>query len=597
MTTNEKIAALRAAVRDVGAQGVILQCSDPHSGEYLPEHYNSITFFSGFHGENCTLLVTLEGSALWCDGRFYGQADRELEGSEIVSMHAGCAGVPTVKEYIGKHFHERDVLLVDGFCITTATARNLIGYLSTVKASLCHKDMVLPLWTALDTRPALPETPAYLLSEDQTGESVSKRLARIREALSKVDAEGMPLTLLDDIGWAFCLRADDLPNTPLAVAFAYIDGESARLYLDSSRLTENDRAKLQAAGVVFRPYASFNDDMAALSGVKVLITPAKTNFGLYTSLADNETVTVIEGRDPIQLMKGVKNETELKNLRACHVLDGLAVCRFEMDLEAALQSGDDLREFDIDGMLKRRREEMPGYFEDSFPTIAAWGPNAAMMHYQAKADKDSVIERHGFLLVDNGGQYDMGTTDITRTYPTGPLTEEERLYYTWTLMGHIDMARAVFLDDCAGSMLDTFARAPLWAHKINYRCGTGHGVGFISSVHEGPQNLGPRGTTIFKPGMTVTDEPGVYEDGKLGIRIENELECISLETNAYGHWLGFRPLTLVPIDVTPLVLDEMSRAQIDWLNGYHKMVYTVLSPLMTDNEKTWLAKKTQPVAR
>ena len=268
-----------------------------------------------------------------------------------------------------------------------------------------------------------------------------------------------------------------------------------------------------------------------------------------------------------------------------------------MSMKKAIAEGKILHETDIEKMLQKRRAEMPGYFEDSFDTIAAYGPNAAMMHYHAEGEVDSVIEPRGFLLVDNGGQYNCGTTDITRTYPVGPLTENERKYYTWTLQSHIDIARAVFLDYCTGFALDSFARGPLWAHKINYRCGTGHGVGYISSVHEGPQSLRPQNPIVFKEGMTITDEPGVYETDEVGIRIENELECVDAGTNQYGHWLKFEPLTLVPISTEPVIVDELTRDQINWLNAYHAHVYEMLSPRLTEEEKTWLKAKTAPIDR
>ena len=303
------------------------------------------------------------------------------------------------------------------------------------------------------------------------------------------------------------------------------------------------------------------------------------------------------GADPIFALKGIKNPTELENIRECHVRDGVAVVRFQMDLEKAMANGETLYETDIETMLQKRRAEMPGYFEDSFSTIAAYGTNAAMMHYHAEGDVNSKIEPKGFLLVDNGGQYDCGTTDITRTYTVGPLTDNERRYYTYVLQSHIDMARAVFLDYCTGFALDTFARGPVWAHQITYRCGTGHGVGFISGVHEGPQSLRPNNPIIFKPGMTITDEPGIYETDEVGIRIENELECIDLGDNQYGHWLGFAPLTLVPIDTTPVLVDELSRDQITWLNNYHAHVYEMLSPRLTEDEKVWLKNKCAPIGR
>ena len=597
MTIHDKLTALREAVKQAGSDGILLQCRDPHGSEYLPDHYHAIRFFSGFTGENSTLIVTMTESALWCDGRFYGQADRELAGTEIVSMHAGCAGVPTIREYIRGHFSAGQSLIIDGRATSAAAADDLKAVLASVGAALTFRDTAGALWDTLGGRPGLPKSACRLLTVDQTGETPAQRIARVRAALEKAGAAMMPIVSLEDIGWLFCLRASDLPHTPLAVAFACLDSRECRLYLDRARLSEAEAAELEAASVIFRPYEAFFEEIPVLAAGKTVLTPPESiSAGLLASLSERSDVTVKKAADPILLMKGVKNGTELKNLRECHVQDGLAVCRFGMALEAALAEGRLLRESDIDAMLRQQRSRLPGYRGDSFPTIAAWGPNAAMMHYQAQPGKDSVIERHGFLLVDSGGQYDNGTTDITRTYPVGPLTNKARRYYTWTLMGHIDMARAVFLNTCTGSQLDILAREPLWAHGIDYRCGTGHGVGFMSSVHEGPQNLSPRGRTVFVPGMTVTDEPGVYEEGELGIRIENELECVMLQTNEYGTWLGFRPMTLVPYDTAPLLAEEMSRAQIDWLNAYHRRVYETLAPFMTEDECRWLKGKTAPLS-
>lgn len=361
------------------------------------------------------------------------------------------------------------------------------------------------------------------------------------------------------------------------------------------RLNAEDAATLAASGVTVRGYNELVDAVHALPADEVFLVDEKaTNYDLYTALTAHKTVA---GADPIFALKGIKNPTELENIRECHVRDGVAVVRFQMDLEKAIANGETLYETDIETMLQKRRAEMPGYFEDSFSTIAAYGTNAAMMHYHAEGDVNSKIEPKGFLLVDNGGQYDCGTTDITRTYTVGPLTDNERRYYTYVLQSHIDMARAVFLDYCTGFALDTFARGPVWAHQINYRCGTGHGVGFISGVHEGPQSLRPNNPIIFKPGMTITDEPGIYETDEVGIRIENELECIDLGDNQYGHWLGFAPLTLVPIDTAPVLVDELSRDQITWLNNYHSHVYEMLSPRLTEDEKVWLKNKCAPIGR
>ena len=595
MTTNEKISALRAAAKANGGDGVLIMTSDPHCSEYLPEHYNALMWFSGFTGENATLVVTKTGSALWCDGRFYVQGDKQLAGTEIECMHAGSAGVPTVAEYLSAHFAAGETLLLDGSCVPAAVANDYATALKKSGAALKSLNVYDAVWEGNAARPALPATPCRLLTPAQTGATAADRIAMVRAELTKQGATALAVTGLDCVGWLLNLRANDLPCTPLAVAYALVTKDACTLFIAPGRLSDADAATLAESGVTLRDYTELLPAVQALPADEVFVADEKaTNYDLYTALCAHKTVA---GADPIFALKGIKNETELKNIRECHIRDGVAVVRFEMDLEKALAEGKTLTEIDIDTMLQKRRAEMPGYFEDSFSTIAAYGTNAAMMHYHAEGEVNSVIERKGFLLVDNGGQYDCGTTDITRTYPVGPLTDNERRYYTWTLQSHIDMARAVFLDYCTGFALDSFARGPLWQHKINYRCGTGHGVGFISGVHEGPQSLRPNNAVVFKPGMTITDEPGVYETDEVGIRIENELECVDLGENQYGHWLGFAPLTMVPISTEPVLVDELSRAQLDWLNDYHARVYETLSPRLNEEEKAWLQAKCAPLQR
>ncbi len=596
MTVNEKINALRDAFCSLGADGVLLPSCDPHCSESLPDHFNSLPYFTGFTGENSLLAVTKTDSALWCDGRFYVQGDKQLSGTEIVCMHGGAPGVAKLEAYLRTHFSAGQTLLVDGRCVPAYRAHEWERILAEKGARLRSADVVNPLWA--DARPALPNTHCRLLTKSQTGYTVREKIELVRADLRAAKATALVVPELDCVGWLCNLRADDLPNTPLAIAYAFLTQQACVLFLDPDRLCETDRAQLTDAGVQLRGYEELMVYLQHYDKPQtVLADPRVLSWDLFEALRVNTHFTIKEGADPITARKCVKNEVELANIRECHIRDGVAMVRFEMDLEEALLTGKPLRETDIEAMLKARRSEMPGYFEDSFPTIAAYGPNGAMMHYHAELGSDAEIAKMGFLLVDCGGQYDCGTTDITRTYPVGVLTKQERLFYTWTLQCHIDIARTVFLNTCTGAMLDSIARAPLWRHKINYRCGTGHGVGFISGVHEGPQNLNGRDKTVFKPGMIITDEPGVYETDQVGIRIENELECVYVEENQYGTWLGFRPLTLVPIATGPVLLSELSREQIDWLNDYHKTVYTKLSPYLTDPEKTWLQKKTEPLAK
>ena len=441
MTTNEKIAALRAAAKAAGADGVLLMTSDPHCSEYLPDYYNALPWFSGFTGENSTFVVNQHGSALWCDGRFYVQADKQLAGTEIRCMHAGSAGVPTVADYLTANFAAGETLLLDGSCVPATLAEEYAAALAKSGAALKSQDVASAIWDATGERKPLPDTACELLTPDQTGATAADRIGLVRGELEKAGATALAVTGLDCVGWLLNLRARDLPCTPLAVAYALVTKDACTLFLADGRLSDADAAKLAACGVTVRGYNELLDAVHALPADEVFLVDKKaTNYDLYTALTAHKTVA---GADPIFALKGIKNPTELENIRECHVRDGVAVVRFQMDLEKAMANGETLYETDIETMLQKRRAEMPGYFEDSFSTIAAYGANAAMMHYHAEGDVNSKIEPKGFLLVDNGGQYDCGTTDITRTYTVGPLTDNERRYYTYVLQSHIDMARAV----------------------------------------------------------------------------------------------------------------------------------------------------------
>jgi Xaa-Pro aminopeptidase len=473
--------------------------------------------------------------------------------------------------------------------VPATIANGYAAALAKSGAKLESKDIVSPLWESLTTRPSLPNTPCELLTVEQTGATAAQRIAMVRDELKKAGATALAVTGLDCVGWLTNMRARDLPCTPLAVAYALVTMDSCTLFIAPGRLNDADAKTLADNGVSLRDYPELIDTVHALPAEEVFLVDEKaTNYDLYCALNEHKTVT---GADPIFALKGVKNPVELANIRECHVRDGVAMVRFQMDLEKAIAEGKILHETDIEKMLQKRRAEMPGYFEDSFDTIAAYGPNAAMMHYHATEEDHAKLEKKGFLLVDSGATYMDGTTDITRTYPLGELTEDECLFYTWTLQCHIDIARAVWLDYCDGHMLDTIAREPLWRHLINYRCGTGHSVSHVGNVHEGPHALNGRNTTVFKPGMIVTDEPGVYEGGVVGIRIENELECYHKASNQYGEFLAFRPVTFVPIATSPIVPGVLSRDELDWLNAYHREVFEKLAPRLTEDERDWLAKK------
>ena len=446
------------------------------------------------------------------------------------------------------------------------------------------------LW--VEGRPARPATPAWILPKEYAGFSPAEKLEQLRGKLKEQGCTAQLVGKLDNLAWLLNLRAMDIECTPYAMAYCYVTPNRAVLFIDQARVTPEAKAELEANGVTLADYDSILDGMAAETEPQtVLAESATVNYAVYQVLENNPALTVKDAADPLLAMKGVKNEVELAHLRESHLRDAVAMVRFQIELENRLAAGEQLTELTVDEILHKYRSADDKFLVESFGTIAAYGGNAAMMHYHATPEDHAVLQCKGFLLVDSGATYLDGTTDITRTYPLGELTEDERLFYTWTLQCHIDIAKAVWLDYCDCHMLDTIAREPLWRHLINYRCGTGHSVSFVGNVHEGPHALNGRNTTLMRPGMIVTDEPGVYEAGEVGIRIENEIECYHKADNQYGTFLAFRPLTFVPIATSPVVPGVLTRDELDWLNAYHREVFEKLAPRLNEEERDWLAKK------
>ena len=589
-TVPERLAALRAAMKANGVDVYLIPVGDPHSSEYLPDHYTSLTYFSGFHGENSNFVVTMTESAVWADGRYFVQAEKEIAGTEIQLMRMGEPGVPTAEEYCGKVLPEGGTLGLCGLTANCALVNNLKKELEPKHGSIKTLFLEDELW--VEGRPARPATPAWILPKEYAGFSPAEKLEQLRGKLKEQGCTAQLVGKLDNLAWLLNLRAMDIECTPYAMAYCYVTPDRAVLFIDQARVTPEAKAELEANGVTLADYDSILDGMAAETEPQtVLAESATVNYAVYQVLENNPALTVKDAADPLLAMKGVKNEVELAHLRESHLRDAVAMVRFQIELENRLASGEQLTELTVDEILHKYRSADDKFLVESFGTIAAYGGNAAMMHYHATPEDHAVLQRKGFLLVDSGATYMDGTTDITRTYPLGELTEDERLFYTWTLQCHIDIAKAVWLDYCDCHMLDTIAREPLWRHLINYRCGTGHSVSHVGNVHEGPHALNGRNTTVFKPGMIVTDEPGVYEGGVVGIRIENELECYHKASNQYGEFLAFRPITFVPIATSPIVPGVLSRDELDWLNAYHREVFEKLAPRLTEDERDWLAKK------
>lgn len=589
-TVPERLAALRAAMKANGVDVYLIPVGDPHSSEYLPDHYTSLTYFSGFHGENSNFVVTMTESAVWADGRYFVQAEKEIAGTEIQLMRMGEPGVPTAEEYCGKVLPEGGTLGLCGLTANCALVNNLKKELEPKHGSIKTLFLEDELW--VEGRPARPATPAWILPKEYAGFSPAEKLEQLRGKLKEQGCTAQLVGKLDNLAWLLNLRAMDIECTPYAMAYCYVTPNRAVLFIDQARVTPEAKAELETNGVTLADYDSILDGMAAETEPQtVLAESATVNYAVYQVLENNPVLTVKDAADPLLAMKGVKNEVELAHLRESHLRDAVAMVRFQIELENRLASGEQLTELTVDEILHKYRSADDKFLVESFGTIAAYGGNAAMMHYHATPEDHAVLLRKGFLLVDSGATYLDGTTDITRTYPLGELTEDERLFYTWTLQCHIDIAKAVWLDYCDCHMLDTIAREPLWRHLINYRCGTGHSVSFVGNVHEGPHALNGRNTTLMRPGMIVTDEPGVYEAGEVGIRIENEIECYHKADNQYGTFLAFRPLTFVPIATSPIVPGVLDKEQVAWLNDYHRKVFEQLAPRLTEDERAWLAEK------
>ena len=593
-TTNEKIALLRAAMKAAGANACLIPSSDPHISEYLPAHWSPRRYFSGFTGSVGNLVVTETASALWVDGRYFVQAAHQLEGSEIVLQKMGVEGVPTLMEYLTDALGEGQVLAVDGMVTATSTMKELQKALAKKGATVKSVDLVEGNWP---DRPAVPASQAFLLDEAYAGRSAAEKLGDLRAELAKQGAGAMVVCRLDSVAWLLNLRASDLDNTPFALAYCFVTPDDAILFINTARLPAEAVEALSRQGVRVTDYDHL---LGALTGYHhdqtVLVDEAGTNWAVYSALAENPVFTLKAGEDPIQALKGVKNPVEIENLKNAHVKDGVAMVKFQMWLEEKMAAGEAVTEVDVDEKLMALRGEQALNIGVSFDTIAAYGANAAMMHYHATPAGCTTLAPKGFLLVDCGGQYLDGTTDITRTYALGELTDNERTYYTYVLKSHIDMAKLQFLNTCTGGNLDVIARAPVWAHGIDYRCGTGHGVGFVGGVHEGPHNLRITNQVKFMPGMIVTDEPGIYEEGEVGIRIENELLCCERVKNQYGQFLGFEPVTYCPIDLTPVRPELLDAEEKEWLNAFHQMVREKLTPHLNAAEAAWLAEKTKALA-
>lgn len=597
MQIRDRIAAFRERMKSDHFAVVIVPTADSHASEYIADHFKTRQWLSGFTGSAGTMVVGLEESALFVDGRYFIQAEHQLEGSGVTLMRMGTAGTPTLEEYVASLLHENDALGMDFGVVSERFAENMREK-AAMKGALLRDtgDWFSGLWK---DRPALPQDKAFILEEKYAGRSVQDKIAAIRKVMSERGAKLHVLNVLDDIAWILNVRGGDVLNTPVVMSYLVIGEKHVNWFVDENKVDDAMRSALKEAGVNIRGY---DEIIPALKGlepdVHVLADASKLTAALMDAL---ERAEIIRGENPSTYMKSIKNDVELENLRRVHVKDGVAVTRLMYWLKQNVGKIP-MTEISVSDKLLDFRKEQEHFISPSFNTICAYRANAAMMHYSATPESDAKLEPRDLLLIDSGGQYLEGTTDITRTFALGEVTDEQKKHFTAVLCSMLNLANAKFLHGMTGIGLDILARGPIWDMDIDYRCGTGHGVGYLLSVHEGPNGFrwykaATRSEdTVQEPGMVTTDEPGVYIEGSHGIRTENELVCRKLEENEYGQFLGFETLTCVPIDLDAVVPEQMSPRQRGWLNEYHVFVRETLLPLMSDEgEREWLRHATRAI--
>lgn len=592
-TIKERLSELRDAMRRESIDAFIFPSTDPHNGEYVPEHWKGREFVSGFNGSAGTAVVTMTSAALWTDSRYFLAAAEQLAGTEFTLMKEKMAGTPTISEWIGEELKRNGGTQVgiDGTLCSVNTAEALIEELRR-QGGLTLRTNYDPLHLVWHDRPAIPLNPVKIQPLEYAGESAESKLQRIRKSLRTVHADGMLMAALDDIAWTLNIRGTDVHCTPVAVAYLLIESENATLFVDSRKIDKSVGDYLKAIGVVTDEYDNVTKGLRRYGEYNILMDPDEINYTLYKCERQCKTVLA---PSPVAVMKTVKNSTEIDGFRRAMERDGVAMVKFLRWLKPAVEAGGQT-EMTIGRKLTSLRAEQLKFKDISFDTIAGYAAHGAIVHYEATPESDAVLRPEGLILIDSGAQYADGTTDITRTIALGSLTEEERKVYTLVLKGHLRLQQCQFPDGASGTQIDAIAREAMWREGCNYMHGTGHGVGSYLSVHEGLHQIRMEWKpTPLREGMTVTDEPGLYLAGRFGVRTENTLLIIKGAETEFGRFLRFEPLTLCPIDTTPIDFTMMTDEEIGWLNAYHKEVYRRLSPLVDGDDLQWLREATREV--
>ena len=589
---SQRLADLRALMRREHLSAFIFPSTDPHQGEYVPDHWKGREFISGFNGSAGTAVVTMNAAALWTDSRYFLAAEEQLAGTEYQLMKLKIEGTPTIAEWLGKELQDTQSpeVGIDGMVNSASDVKALISDLRqqggiTVRTNL---DPLVQIW---QQRPPIPMNAVELYPLEYAGESTHDKLRRIRKALRERHADGMLMSALDDIAWTLNLRGTDVHCNPVFVSYLLITSKDVTLYIHREKLTPEVLNYLKSEGITADDYENVDKGLKGYFEYNILLDPDEVNYTLYKMVSREK----VEEESPVKRMKTIKNDTEIEGFRRAMLKDGVALAKFLHWLKPAVEAGGQT-EMSIDQKLTAFRSEQPLYRDISFDTIAGYQAHGAIVHYEATAETDIPLKPEGFLLLDSGAQYLDGTTDVTRTIALGPITDEQKKIYTLVLKGHIQIELCKFPSGSSGTQLDILARKDMWREGLNYLHGTGHGVGTYLNVHEGPHQIRMDWKSApLLAGMTVTDEPGIYLAGKFGVRIENTLLITPYIKTEYGQFLQFESLTLCPIDTTPIIIEMLSPEERQWLNDYHRMVYNRLAPYLTSEEQEWLLQATKPI--
>lgn len=587
----KELVALRQVMQKQGIDAYVIPTDDFHGSEYVGEYFCCRHYVSGFTGSAGTLVVTADWAGLWTDGRYFLQGAQQLDGSGIDLMKMGQPGVPTWMQWLKEHLEKGQILGFDGRAMTCGTGRSLEQAMTEIGAGIRYDlDLVGEIWT---DRPAMSDAPVWELDEKYAGRSRKDKLEALKKDVAELGADTYVLTSLDDLAWLLNIRGGDVECCPVMLGDLLLDREGLWLYVDEKKFPRELKERLQADGVGFRPYLDLYEDVKKLpEDSVVLVDPAKVNFAILKNIP----ALVVEGENPTVLPKGVKTAAEADNERLAHVKDGVALTRFMKWLKEHVGK-EEITEISAAQKLESFRMEMENYLGPSFDPIMGYAHHGAIIHYSATPETDLSLEPRSFLLADTGGHYLEGSTDVTRTFVLGPVTEQMRHHYTAVLRGHLSLSGAVFREGTTGGTLDILARKPLWDELLDYNHGTGHGVGYLLSVHEGPQNIryGTANLVKLVPGMITSDEPGLYLEGQYGIRLENLVLCEKRAENEYGTFLGFENLTMCPFELEAVIPEEMTAGEKKLLNAYHEKVYETLAPWFDQEERDWLRQATRAI--